>query len=176
MSDVFHDLAFQALITKLKASDDWREHLDEVIAFFTANKPFVVVESPYAAPTEAEVNRNLAYARAACHDALVTHGEIPFASHIKYTQPGMLDDTVAWERALGIGAGLAEGVMARKTAVYVDLGLSEGMVKGVLVAAKAGRAIVLRSLAPYANATHTVAAAKAKLMNAGVPEMFIHTK
>ena len=167
--DTAHKLAFTALVAKLKASDDWREHLDEAIAFFSQTTPFVIVESPFAAPTQDELNRNIAYARQASNSALVEHGEIPLASHIKYTQPGMLDDTVPWERTLGIAAGLAEGIMAAKTAVYVDLGLSEGMVKGILVAVKAGRNITLRSLPDWDNTTNTVAAARQKLLDAGVP-------
>jgi hypothetical protein len=86
---------FAALIAKLKSAPDWRTHLTEAIAFFSTEATFVVVESPYAALTPAEIERNLAYARAATHDALVRHGEIPLTSHIKYTQPGILDDTVA---------------------------------------------------------------------------------
>ena len=137
---------FRALIDKLKDADDWSAHLPEAIAFFSKHKPFVVLESPFAADTEESVQRNVDYARAACHDALVNHGEIPFASHIKYTQPGILDDTIPWERALGISAGLAEGLLATRTVLYVDRGVSSGMLKGIEAALKAGRTVVLRSL------------------------------
>lgn len=137
---------YRALLEKLRASDDWQEHLPEVIKFFGDNRRFVVLESPFAAPTTAEIEANLAYARKACHDALVRYGEVPFASHIKYTQDGILDDTIPWERSLGIAAGLAEGLLADKTVVYVDLGFSSGMLKGIELALKAGRKVELRTL------------------------------
>ena len=137
---------YTLLLEKLRASDNWQEHLPEVINFFSQNKRFVVLESPFAAATQAEIEANLAYARAACHDALVRFGEVPFASHIKYTQEGILDDTIPWERSLGIAAGLAEGLLAQKTVVYVDRGFSSGMLKGVELALKAGRPVELRTL------------------------------
>ena len=137
---------YDALLRKLKNSDNWQDHLVEVIEFFGENRRFVVVESPFAAETPAEIEENLRYARLACHDALVRFGEIPFASHIKYTQEGILDDTVPWERSLGIAAGLAEGLLADKTAVYVDRGFSSGMLKGIEAALRAGRKVELRTL------------------------------
>lgn len=68
----------------------------------------VVVESPYAG----NVERNLAYARACLHDCLL-RGEAPIASHLLYTQPGVLDDDRPEERKLGIEAGLVWGALAR---------------------------------------------------------------
>lgn len=82
----------------------------------------VIVESPYAG----EVERNVEYARAALRDSL-RHGEAPIASHLLYTQPGVLDDGIANERALGIEAGLAWRRVADAAAFYVDLGWSTGM-------------------------------------------------
>lgn len=160
---------FAALIAKLKTAPNWHAHLAEAIAFFSTEATFVVVESPYAAPAPAELERNLTYARAATHDALVRHGEIPLTSHIKYTQPGILDDTVAWERALGIAAGLAEGSrLAKFSIVYIDLGLSDGMKKGLLAAVAAGRPVILRSLMTYANPIHTLASAQKELSLLGI--------
>ena len=62
----------------------------------------VIVESPYAG----DVATNIAYARAAVRDCLM-RGEAPIASHLLFTQPGILDDDVADERRLGIEAGLS---------------------------------------------------------------------
>lgn len=101
----------------------------------------VIVESPYAG----DVERNVAYARAAMADCL-RRGEAPFASHLLYTQPGVLDDTVPDERALGIAAGLAWGDRADATVVYVDLGMSTGMQYGVERAIAAGRALEHRRI------------------------------
>ena len=165
--DTTYQKRYKALLEKLKKSDNWAEHLPEVIEFFGKTRRFVVVESPFAADTAAEIEENLTYARLACHDALVRFGEIPFASHIKYTQDGILDDTVPWERSLGIAAGLAEGLLAQKTAVYVDRGFSTGMLKGIEAALKAGRKVELRTLKNWdENPIETLAAAKVELVNA----------
>jgi hypothetical protein len=51
-------------------------------------------------------------------------GEAPIASHLLYTQPGVLNDQVADERRLGIEAGLAWLRAAKATVVYQDLGIS----------------------------------------------------
>lgn len=86
----------------------------------------VVIESPYAG----DVERNTAYARACMLDSL-HRGEAPYASHLLFTQPGILDDTNPVERRLGIEAGLAWGEAADLVAVYVDLGVSAGMRLGM---------------------------------------------
>ena len=82
----------------------------------------VILESPYAG----NVERNLDYARAALADCL-RRGEAPVASHLLYTQPGVLDDNVPDERSLGIEAGLSWARVADAAAFYVDLGWSAGM-------------------------------------------------
>jgi hypothetical protein len=82
----------------------------------------VIVESPYAG----EIERNIAYARAALADCL-RRGEAPIASHLLYTQPGVLDDAVPEERALGIEAGLQWGRAADAAVFYIDIGWSPGM-------------------------------------------------
>jgi hypothetical protein len=101
----------------------------------------VIVESPYAG----DVDRNKAYARAAMHDC-IRRGEAPFASHLLYTQPGVLNDQVKAERELGIKAGLAWGEKADATVVYDDLGVSEGMRQGIARATTAGRPVEMRSI------------------------------
>ena len=82
----------------------------------------VIVESPCAGDVEA----NVAYARAALRDSL-SRGEAPIASHLLYTQPGVLDDDIPQERQQGINAGLAWRGVAQFAAFYVDRGWSSGM-------------------------------------------------
>ena len=101
----------------------------------------VIVESPYAG----EVARNERYARACLADCL-KRGEAPFASHLLYTQPGILDDTLPDERRLGIEAGFIWGRVAELTVVYTDLGLSNGMKQGIEAAARHGRPVEFREL------------------------------
>lgn len=73
-------------------------------------------------------------------------GEFPFASHLLYTQEGILDDKNTKERAMGINAGLAWGRFADKTVVYIDLGISEGMKQGIKRAIKEGRCVEIRTI------------------------------
>lgn len=86
----------------------------------------VVVESPYAG----DIALNVAYARACMADCLA-RGEAPYASHLLYTQPGVLRDEVPEERTKGIAAGFAWGDKAVRRAVYTDLGMSSGMLAGI---------------------------------------------
>lgn len=103
----------------------------------------IILESPYAGDVELHV----AYARACMLDCL-ERGEAPFASHLLYTQ--VLDDTNAFERAAGIGAGFAWRALATKTVVYVDLGTSPGMQKGIAHAVHSGHDVEERKLGPEA--------------------------
>jgi hypothetical protein len=100
-----------------------------------------VVESPYAGDVEA----NVRYARLCVCDSLA-RGEAPYASHLFFTQPHVLDDTVPEERARGIEAGLAWAAHADLVAVYLDRGLSRGMELGILRHLSRGLPIVLRSV------------------------------
>lgn len=109
----------------------------------------VVIESPFASPTPGGRARNLAYARAALRDCLL-RGESPLASHLLFTQPGVLDDDKPEERELGIAAGLEWGVHAAATVVYDDLGVSRGMKHGISDASRRGRAVEWRSLPGWA--------------------------
>lgn len=101
----------------------------------------VILESPFAG----EVDRNVDFARRCIRDCL-KRGEAPIASHLLYTQPGVLDDTVPEERALGIAAGLAWVRAADATVVYVDLGISGGMKLGIEAAVAGGRPVEYRTL------------------------------
>lgn len=82
----------------------------------------VIIESPFAG----DVELNTEYARAAMRDSLM-RDEAPIASHLLYTQPGVLDDTKPDERIRGISAGLAWSRTAEAAVFYTDLGWSAGM-------------------------------------------------
>ena len=99
----------------------------------------VVIESPYAG----DVEKNLAYMRVAMCDSLA-RGEAPFASHALYTQ--VLRDENPKERELGMQAGFAWGRVAELTAVYLDLGITAGMLRGIDRAIEAGRPVEYRSI------------------------------
>lgn len=86
----------------------------------------VLIESPYAG----DVKRNTEYAKKCVLDCL-KRGEAPYASHLFFTQDGLLDDTNPAQRALGIEAGLSWATMADLVAVYTDLGISDGMRFGI---------------------------------------------
>ncbi len=101
----------------------------------------VVLESPYAG----NVKRNVAYARACVRDCL-RRNEALIASHLLYTQLGILDDTIPEERALGIEAGLLWGALAEASVIYTDFGLSRGMTAAIERANKEGRPVEYRKL------------------------------
>lgn len=101
----------------------------------------VYLESPYAG----EVGINLIYARDCMRDCL-KRGEAPFASHLLYTQPNILDDTIPEERKLGMEAGFTWASTAEATVVYTDRGFSKGMKEGIRRAVAEGRPIEYRKL------------------------------
>ena len=101
----------------------------------------VIVESPYAG----NVDRNVRYARRALRDCL-QRGEAPIASHLLYTQEGVLDDAVPEERAQGIEAGLVWGRVADAAIFYVDHGWSRGMLAAKERHEKEGRPIEYRTI------------------------------
>lgn len=105
----------------------------------------VIVESPYAAPTPEGIEANLIYARACVRDTLA-RGEAGIASHLLYTQLGILRDEDPVERQWGIDAGLVWGAAAEATVVYTDRGISRGMQYGIANAEAAGRPIEYRTL------------------------------
>lgn len=117
----------------------------------------VIIESPYAADPKVVAawpfglrwlvawrlrRRNVRYARAAMADC-IRRGEFPIASHLLYTQPGILRDEVPHERTAGINAGLlyAEAAQAWARvkggdheairAAYINHGVSSGMTYGL---------------------------------------------
>ena len=101
----------------------------------------VIVESPYAG----DIDANVAYARRCVRDSLL-RGEAPIASHLLYTQPGVLRDEVTEERQHGIDAGLAWRSVAEASVVYTDRGISTGMKYGIAAAEKAGLPVEYRSI------------------------------
>lgn len=101
----------------------------------------VIIESPYAGDVEA----NVEYARACVRDSL-QRGEAPIASHLLYTQPGILRDDEPAERQLGIDAGLAWRRVAEASVVYTDRGMSPGMLYGIMAAMGAGIPVVFRRI------------------------------
>jgi len=82
----------------------------------------VIIESPYAG----DIERNIKYARACLKDSL-NRNEAPLASHLLYTQDGVLDDGIKAERMKGINAGLAWIEFADIHVFYIDYGMSKGM-------------------------------------------------
>lgn len=113
----------------------------------------VILESPYAGTHpdkdsleyKLQVLDNVEYARVCMRDCLA-RGEAPFASHLLYTQPGVLDDTSQGERDRGIAAGFAFRRIVDATVVYTDRGVSPGMVLGIRHALAQGCAVVPRAL------------------------------
>ncbi len=101
----------------------------------------VIVESPFSG----DVQANIAYARRCVRDS-VLRGEAPIASHLLFTQDGVLDDTKPEERKLGMEAGWAWMQSADLVAVYDDRGISEGMKHGIALAEDWRVAIVYRSI------------------------------
>ena len=101
----------------------------------------VILESPFAG----DVVANQQYARACVRDALL-RGEAPLASHLLYTQPGILNDDDRNERAHGINAGHAWMHHADAVVVYTDRGISSGMQAGIRSAEFHGVPVEYRSL------------------------------
>lgn len=82
----------------------------------------VIIESPYAG----DIVRNVEYAKMCVRDSLM-RGEAPIASHLLYTQDGILNDNIPTERELGINAGLMWLDCADLHVFYIDYGYSDGM-------------------------------------------------
>jgi hypothetical protein len=101
----------------------------------------VVVESPYAG----DVEHNLKYARACMRDCLY-RGEQPIASHLLYTQLGILNDNKPEERKQGIEAGFAWAEHAERRMFYVDLGFSRGMIAALKKYQAAAQPHYIRSI------------------------------
>lgn len=105
----------------------------------------VIIESPFAASENHTEEENIIYARKCVRDSLL-RGESPIASHLLYTQEGILNDNMTTERQYGIDAGLAWREVAHYSVVYTDHGISKGMEYGIKKAIASGKSIVYRSI------------------------------
>lgn len=101
----------------------------------------VIIESPFAG----DIDKNIEYARKCIKDCLLRN-ESPIASHLLYTQKGILNDEIQEERDLGINAGLEWYKVADKCIVYVDNGISSGMKSGILKAKEYNVLVEYRSI------------------------------
>lgn len=99
----------------------------------------VIIESPYSG----DVEKNLEYARRCLSDSL-SREEAPFASHLLYTQ--VLNDEIQDERLLGMKNAFMWYKLADLMAVYIDLGVSKGMLKGIEKAHKYDIPIEIRQI------------------------------
>lgn len=114
----------------------------------------VILESPYAGKSTNKFvaffqrMSNRRYARRCVRHSL-SLGEAPIASHLLYTQPGILNDQIPSERAWGIDAGLAWRSVAKMTVVYTDRGITKGMHYGIDKARKDNKWVELRTLPGY---------------------------
>ena len=105
----------------------------------------VIIESPFAGASSGSIARNLRYARMAMRDS-ISRGESPLASHLLYTQDGILLDTIPEERRLGISLGYTWMALASKVIFYTDLGMSPGMAFALQAAESLGIPTEFRSI------------------------------
>lgn len=77
-----------------------------------------------------DIARNIDYARQCVCDSL-KRGEAPLASHLLYTQDGILNDNNPEERRRGIAAGHVWISLADALVVYNDYGISQGMEEAI---------------------------------------------
>ncbi len=86
--------------------------------------PRVILESPYAG----DIAQNLSFAIECIRDSLA-RGEAPYASHVLYP-PASFKFTKK-ERDRGMSAGYSWMAVADLVAVYINLGQTEGMLRGI---------------------------------------------
>lgn len=98
----------------------------------------MIIESPYSAPTAEGIARNRRYLDACILDC-IRRGETPYASHKMLTDA--LNDASPAEREQGIQAGfeMREALVGALTVLYLDLGLSDGMARGIAHAVDCGQ-------------------------------------
>ena len=101
----------------------------------------VILESPFAD----DVDKNISYAKQCIRDCL-KRGEAPIASHLLFTQEGILNDNNKCERALAIAAGLAWSDACDYVVVYTDYGITKGMQLGIEAHMRAGTKVLYRTL------------------------------
>lgn len=130
----------QCVLTE-RLTGDVKIECSQEVRDILSSPTIVIIESPYAGDVEA----NIDYARACVRDSLL-RGEAPIASHLLYTQPGILDDDIPSERQQGIDAGLAWRRVAHASIVYTDRGITRGMEYGIKAATDAGLPVIYRTL------------------------------
>lgn len=108
----------------------------------------VFLESPCNAADAESFQVNKEYCLAAMLDCL-DQGESPYASHWIFAFSGALNDQDKEQRAQGMRAGFEWLRFANKSVVYIDLGLSAGMWKGIQKAIDRNMRIEWRSLKNY---------------------------
>ena len=99
-------------------------------------RKLVVIESPYAG----DIERNLTYASRAMAWA-IERSMAPIASHLLYTQPGILDDAKPDQRTLGMFLGYEWMKQAHEVYFFEDYGWSSGMVQAKHMAALLGKRV-----------------------------------
>lgn len=125
---------------------DWTE--EQLREHKKKTMKLVVIESPFAGDTE----RHITYARRAMRDSCM-RGEAPLASHLLYTQEGVLNDNLRAERAHGIEAGLAWAKHAQAAVVYQDYGTTPGMAQAIERHRAEGRELIFRMIGLNPDAT-----------------------
>lgn len=126
----------------------------------------VIVESPYAG----DVETNTEYARKAVRDSL-GRGEAPIASHLLYTQPGILDDNIPDERQWGIDAGLAWREVAHACVIYADHGITKGMAYGIKKALDSHGIVEFRLIEEHQDLLGFLSSIKEQSVNMGIPKV-----
>ncbi len=99
----------------------------------------VFIVSPYSGDVEA----NVEYGKKCLIDS-IKRGETPFAGHLFYTQ--VLDDADSEQRRRGMEMGRDWMESCAFVAVYVDRGMSKGMVSDVHFAMEGKMNITFRRL------------------------------
>jgi len=102
---------------------------------------YIIIESPY----QGEIERNILYARRCMRDS-IHNGEWPFASHLLYTQEGILNDSIPIEREIGLVCCEMWSRKADVIVFYIDYGMSDGMKRAEEAAITNGRTIVFRKI------------------------------
>ena len=110
----------------------------------------VIIESPFKGEDWEHTKRNILYARL-CVSYSLSLGEAPFASHLFYTQTGILRDDIPEERMRGIHAGFTWGDRGSKRIICHDFGISKGMEYGIKRAETIGQPLVYRLLSEVMN-------------------------
>jgi len=84
-----------------------------------------------------ERNRHFAFA---CMRFELAKGNAPYASHVTFDQPGLLEDSKPEQRALGIAVGQAWSAVGNSRSFFETRGMSGGMLLGEANAKAAGQA------------------------------------